>query len=123
LSLSRITVSARHKMSFGFFYIKKKITCAQQKNYLNIYFHNIMIRAKLGRHPGFDFAVGKGKISLRESLIPRNKVLPKAKQRFLEAKLYQRQIKDSWKQSFAFSKTKILGSKVLLKANLCPDNY
>jgi hypothetical protein len=27
-----------------------------------------MIQAKLGRHPGFDFAVGKSKDSFRESL-------------------------------------------------------
>jgi hypothetical protein len=31
----------------------------------------------LRRHPGFDFAVGKIKISLRESLILGSKVLPK----------------------------------------------
>jgi hypothetical protein len=39
-----------------------------------------------------------------------------------ETKLCLRQIFDSWKQSFAFGKSLILGSKVLPKTNLCPDD-
>jgi hypothetical protein len=65
-----------------------------------------IVKLKL-RFPGFDFAVGKIKVSLRESLI-------RAKP---EAKFCLWQIKDSWKQNFAFGKSKILGSKVLPLTN------
>jgi hypothetical protein len=38
-----------------------------------------MIEAKLGSHLGFDFAYDKSEVSFRESLIPKNKILPSAK--------------------------------------------